>query len=184
MKKIFALVLSLALVMSMSVTAFAATSITSNGGTDTAEVKGTYNAGGTAATIYKVDIAWEGLSFTFNAASQGTWDTTNHTYTGKTEAGWATGNGTITITNHSNAAITATPSYAADTGYEATKMIFKNGDTTLAENEGITVGSADNGQGTDGAGKEVTGTITVTPDGTLAETANGGKIGTITIKIS
>ena len=59
MKKIFALVLSLALVMSMSVTAFAATSITSNGGTDTAEVKGTYNAGGTAATIYKVDIAWE-----------------------------------------------------------------------------------------------------------------------------
>ena len=72
MKKIISLILALAMVMSLSVTAFAAEGVI-NGGTDTSDVKGTYSSTATV-TVYSVDIAWEGLSFTYNGAFEGTWN--------------------------------------------------------------------------------------------------------------
>ena len=112
MKKIGALILTAAMITGMSVTAFAADGITS-GGTDSAEVKGTYSSEATV-TVYSVDIAWEGLSFTYNGAFEGNWNPETHEYEDAASAGWAAGNGTITVTNHSNTDITATPSYTAE----------------------------------------------------------------------
>lgn len=173
MKKILSLILALAMIMSLSVTAFAAEGVT-NGGTDTADVKGTYSSEATV-TVYSVDIAWEGLSFTYNGAFEGNWNPKTHEYENATAAGWAAGNGTITVTNHSNTAITATPSYSPATGYESAGVSF----STAA----LQVATADNG--VDGAaGTAVTGTITVTPTGSLPEGTEDVTIGTITITIN
>lgn len=173
MKKIISLILTLVMVMSLSVTAFAAEGV-GNGGIDSANVKGTYK-GTAASTVYSVDISWAGLEFTYNGAYEGEWNPITHSYDNATEAGWAEGEGTITVTNHSNTAITAVPTYNAATGYESAGMAFSA--------TSLTVATADNG--VDGAaGTAVTGTISVTPTGTLPEGTSGAVIGTITIKVS
>lgn len=173
MKKIISLILALAMVMSLSITAFAA-AVVSNGGTDSADVKGTYSSTATV-TVYSVDISWSGLEFTYNGAYEGEWDPGTHSDNDGTAAGWAEGKGTITVTNHSNTGITAVPTYKAATGYESASMNFST--------NSLAVATADNG--VDGeAGTAVIGTITVTPTGTLPEGTSGAVIGTITITIS
>lgn len=173
MKKIVSMILALVMIMSLSVTAFAAEGVT-NGGTDTSDVKGTYSSTATV-TVYSVDIAWDGLSFTYNGAFEGNWNPKTHEYEDATAAGWAAGNGTITVTNHSNTAITATPSYTAVEAYKSAGVSFSS--------SALEVASADNG--VDGsAGTAVTGTITVTPTGSLPEGTKDAVIGTITITIS
>lgn len=173
MKKILSLILASTMTISLSVTAFAAGGITS-GGTDSSDVKGTYSSEATV-TVYSVDIAWEGLSFTYNGAFEGNWNPETHEYEDVTAAGWAAGNGTITVTNHSNTDITATPSYAAKDGYESAGMNFST--------SALQVATADNG--IDGApGSAVVDTITVTPTGSLPEGTEDATIGTITITIN
>lgn len=58
MKKIFAVILTIALLSFASINTFAASPITANGGSDSAEVKGTYKAGSSAVTVYSVEISW------------------------------------------------------------------------------------------------------------------------------
>lgn len=174
MKKIIAIIMALVMIMSLSITGFAADGV-GNNGSDSAEVKGTYEAGEETATVYSVDITWAGLEFTYNGAYEGTWNPETHQYDGATEAGWAEGTGTITVTNHSNTAITAGAEYEAATGYESASMNFST--------SSLEVATADNG--VDGAaGTAVTGTITVTPAGTLPAGTADTVIGTITITIS
>ena len=173
MKKILSLILASTMAISLSVTAFAAGGITS-GGTDSSDVKGTYSSEATV-TVYSVDIAWEGLSFTYNGAFEGNWNPETHEYEDVTAAGWAAGNGTITVTNHSNTDITATPSYTAKDGYESAGMNFST--------SALQVATTDNG--IDGApGSAVVDTITVTPTGSLPEGTEDATIGTITITIN
>lgn len=179
-KKTAALFLSLALACSVNITAFAADespkTVDQIGGSAVANVTGTYKEGQSGAARYKVDIAWTDLSFTYTSGSEGTWDPDTHTYNGATEGGWGSQSGTITVTNHSNAGITATPAYEAKTGYESAGMAF----TGIS----LQLGTADNGNGENGAGKETGGTLTVTPTGTLPENTNGDTIGTITVTIT
>lgn len=120
MKKISAVILTLALFFMTSVTAFAAnTTITAVNGSDSAEVKGTYNAGGTAATVYSVDITWGSMDFTYTDASTGTWNPATHQYDNISAAKWSCREGAdkISVTNHSNAGITAQLGYEPVTGY-------------------------------------------------------------------
>ena len=141
-------------------------------GSYSAEVKGTYQPGGSGAVVYSVDIAWTDMSFTYTGAGEGTWDPETHQYSGSSEGAWTVSNDSITVTNHSNAPVTATASYAADPDYGSTTMTFDNNGATVATAVGTEVASAPSA------------TITVTPGGTLAESANGGKIGTITVSIA
>ena len=171
MKKLVSMLVAAALVCTMSTTAFAADQDGVSTGNYNADVKGTYQAGGASATVYSVDITWEDMSFTYTAAGQGTWDPENHSYTGGSEASWSSSKN-ITVTNHSNAAVKATAKFVADSGYESTTMTFGNNEATVATAVGTEVASAPSA------------TITVTPGGTLAESANGGKIGTITVSIA
>ena len=141
-------------------------------GSYSAEVKGTYQPGGSGAVVYSVDIAWTDMNFTYTGAGEGTWNPETHQYSGSSEGAWTASNDSITVTNHSNAPVTATASYAADPDYGSTTMTFDNNGATVATAEGTEVASAPSA------------TITVTPGGTLAESANGGKIGTITVSIA
>ena len=169
MKKITTLLAAAALTCAMGTTAFAADQDGVSTGDYTADVKGTYQAG---AVVYSVDIAWTDMSFTYTGAGEGTWDPETHQYSGSSEGAWTASNDSITVTNHSNAAVKATASYQAETGYESTTMTFGNNGATVATAVGTEVASAPSA------------TITVTPGGTLAESANGGKIGTITVSIA
>ena len=172
MKKITTLLAVAALTCTMGTTAFAADQTGVNTGDYTADVKGTYQAGGSGAVVYSVDIAWTDMSFTYTGAGEGTWDPETHQYSGSSEGAWTASNDSITVTNHSNAAVKATAKFVADSGYETTTMTFDNNGATVATAVGTEVASAPSA------------TITVTPGGTLAESANGGKIGTITVSIA
>ena len=172
MKKITTLLAAAALTCTMGTTAFAADQDGVNTGSYSADVKGTYQAGSSGA-VYSVDIAWTDMSFTYTGAGEGTWDPETHQYSGgSSEGAWTASNDSITVTNHSNAAVKATASYQAETGYDSTTMTFGNNEATVATAVGTEVASAPSA------------TITVTPGGTLAESANGGKIGTITVSIA
>ena len=171
MKKLVSMLVAAALVCTMSTTAFAADQTGVDTGSYSADVKGTYQAGGSDA-VYSVDIAWTDMSFTYTGAGEGTWNPETHQYSGSSEGAWTASNDSITVTNHSNAPVTATASYAADPDYGSTTMTFDNNGATVATAEGTEVASAPSA------------TITVTPGGTLAESANGGKIGTITVSIA
>ena len=172
MKKITTLLAAAALTCAMGTTAFAADQDGVETGDYTADVKGTYQAGGSGVVVYSVDIAWTDMSFTYTGAGEGTWNPETHQYSGSSEGAWAASNDSITVTNHSNAAVKATASYQAETGYESTTMTFGNNGATVATAVDTTVQNAPSA------------TITVTPGGTLAESANGGKIGTITVSIA
>ena len=156
-----------ALTCTMGTTAFAADQDGVSTGSYPADVKGTYQAGSSGDVVYSVDIAWTDMSFTYTGAGEGTWDPETHQY-----SGWTASNDSITVTNHSNAAVKATASYQAETGYESTTMTFGNNGATVATAVDTTVQNAPSA------------TITVTPGGTLAESANGGKIGIITVSIA
>ena len=174
MKKITTLLAAAALTCAMGTTAFAADQDGVSTGSYPADVKGTYRAGssGDGDVVYSVDIAWTDMSFTYTGAGEGTWDPETHQYSGSSEGAWTASNDSITVTNHSNAAVKATASYQAETGYESTTMTFGNNEATVATAVGTEVASAPSA------------TITVTPSGTLAQSANGGKIGTITVSIA
>ena len=172
MKKMISLLAAAALTCTMGTTAFAADQDGVKTGDYTADVNGTYQAGISGDVVYSVDIAWTDMSFTYTGAGEGTWDPETHQYSGSSEGAWTASDDSITVTNHSNAAVKATAKFEADSGYESTTMSFGNNEATVATAVGTEVASAPSA------------TITVTPGGTLAESADGGKIGTITVSIA
>ncbi len=108
MKKVFALLLTLALVATLSVVTFAET-VTAVP-TDKAQDLGVTYAGpvGSTETVYSINIAWEeDLVFDYSAGNQGAWNPEEHDYAAATGAAWIDDKVTVTVTNHSNAALTA-----------------------------------------------------------------------------
>ena len=80
------------------------TTITTNGGSSFATVTGTYVDGLASGDVFSVDVEWDNLSFNYMAAD--TWDPETHTNTG---GGWEENvTGSVTVTNHSNIAVTVT----------------------------------------------------------------------------
>ena len=111
MKKIFALILAVMMIATMSTTAFAAETATNEGGNTTINVEGTFVAAQDGAgTKISVDIAWSGMEFTYYGGVEDAWDPSIHDYK-DTEGYWSTNKGTITVTNHSNTGVTATLSF-------------------------------------------------------------------------
>ncbi len=187
MKKLFATLLAVAMLASVSVTAFAAE--TNNGTQDTEiTVNGSFVSGTAGSSVISVDIAWEDMDFTYTGASQGTWNPVTHAYEGAIEGGWSDNTPAITVTNHSNVAVNATLNFTADvTGVVGT---FTEASGTandsvleLATAEGTAVANAPTATanfGISGAAidaDKALGTITVT----IAKTgsAEGGETATV-----
>ena len=168
MKKITSLLAAAALTCAMGTTAFAEDGVGT--GNYNADVKGTYQAGSASATVYSVDITWEDMSFTYTAAGEGTWNPETHEYSGATQASWSESKN-IVVTNHSNAAVTATASFQADGGYEAVSMTFGNNGQQISSAVDTAYDQAPNL------------TISVTPSGDLPADTNG-TIGSVTLTIA
>ena len=175
MKKLFASIIASAMVLSMSVTAFAAEgSATGQGAGDkTIDVTAKYDKSTSTEKVYNVDIEWDSMTFTYTEGGTKVWNPATHTYTTSTSSGWDKTEADITVTNHSNAAVTVSVEYAPVDGTGVSGAIT-NGSATLAA--GV--------EGKPDEADKLTATLTIsgTPNSTVTE--DGVKIGTITIKIS
>ena len=178
MKKKTALVLTLAMVFSLAPLSAYADAISTAGGTASHDVTATYRAdssGGAGGTVYSVDITWGDMAFTYTAEA-GIWDPTNHTYTGAEGGAWAVdkeGGNTITVTNHSNADVTAVFSYAAAEGFTGISGSFDKESLALETAVGTEVANAPKG------------TAALTLDGPLdSNTPANATIGTITVTLN
>ena len=177
MKKWVSILLVLMLVGSMSTVAFAEDTITESSGEATQNVMASYSEGnGEDDVVVSVDIAWEGLNFTYNEASHPIWNPDTHSYDDSDvrEAGWAVSDGKVIITNHSNRFLSAGISYEQNSGYESADMVF----SAKITND-ILVGNAD-----DGTGEEQSVTIKVVPKGTIPNNiSDDTAIGSVTVTI-
>lgn len=179
MKKKLALVLTLAMVFSLApLSAYANDTISGVGGTASCDVKATYVAGasgGAGGTVYSVVIDWGDMAFTYTEEA-GVWNPETHQTTGAGGGIWSvnnSGGNKIKVTNHSNAAVTATFSYAAASGYGDITGSFDKTTLNLATAVDTEVSNAPSDS------------AELTLDGALASsTAAGTTIGTITVTLS
>ena len=172
MKKFFALALALVLTLAMAVTCFAAAhDITANNGSKGQEIVINYKAGTNAPDTYAVDIVFETMSFTYNAAAK-SWDAEKHVEV-ENEGKWeGDTSAKITVTNHSNVAIQSTIKYVEATT-NGSLSVNLTGDTvkTLAAAAGATV-----------ATQEATLTVDGTPE--LVAESVSFTLGTVTVSIA
>ena len=168
MKKLISLALVIVMMMSLGITAFAAEEVLNDVGTCKQDVTGTYVAGTTGGTVYHVTVEWTAMDFTYHAVQEPVWNPETLTYSKCEDAYWE-GTGTITVTNRSNAKISAVPSYETAEAYPDAGMTFSTEKLKLATAE---------------LGTAQTGTITVTPTGSLPAGTEGKTIGTITVTIA
>jgi hypothetical protein len=89
MKKLLAIVLTLALALCLAVPAFAAeSSINADNGTASVKVNGTYTAGSSAAEVISVDVSWGSMSFTYHDTVEGSWNDETHNFDNAVAAYW------------------------------------------------------------------------------------------------
>lgn len=171
MKKLTAAILSLALILSLSVTAFAATN---DGATGTdIDVNAKYVDGVATATKISVDVTWDAMEFTYTVSGTKTWDAAKHDYTVSTSGAWSASGNEIRVTNHSNTAVKAAFSFEALAAYSTVKGIFSENELSLPTAEGKAVDAA-----------ELTGKTALTLSGTLDKSTTAmTKVGTVTVTI-
>ena len=207
MKKTLSIFLAIVLMFALAIPAFAESPIEDSTGSDEHTVTAQYEANENVkgGNVYYVTIAWDTTdnSLKYSAGTTTyTWDGANMKYEAGTSgqnAGW-TGSATVkvTVTNQSNAAITATSdwssSYNLKAAYSESYAESNKGgaaDTTLNDGK-VTLGSAAiDAEGGDLAlSTEVTGnaqkadiTYAITTEGASAITQTG-TVGTITLTIA
>ena len=173
MKKFVFILLTLALVLVMSTTAFAET-IENNPGSQDIDVSAKYVDSVSAPTKYSVDVTWGAMEFTYTVSGTKTWDPETHTYTTSTQPAWTASGNTITVTNHSNTDITASFAFSALTAYNTVTGSFSSTSLMLPTAEGKAVNDA-----------VLTGKTSLTLGGTLAsEITVFTNVGTVIVTIS
>ena len=173
MKKFVFILLTLALVLVMSTTAFAET-IENNPGSQDIDVSAKYVDSVSAPTKYSVDVTWGAMEFTYTVSGTKTWDPETHTYTASTQPTWTASGNTITVTNHSNTDITASFAFSALTAYNTVTGSFSSTSLMLPTAEGKAVNDA-----------VLTGKTSLTLGGTLASDITVfTNVGTVIVTIS
>ncbi len=162
MKKVLAILLATAMVLSLSVAAFATVPSTLSGaeldgdesGDVIVNVKDKNGNEITGTKVYKVTITWEDLVFTFKAdqeADEILWDPDTHTYniTGKWYVGDTQTNeieNAVKLANHSNAEVTY--GFKFENALEASPKLSQLTSGVTAELTGTTEGTLASAEGT------------------------------------
>jgi hypothetical protein len=167
MKKTVAILLTLTLVLSLAIPAFAAES-------DSRDVTAKYEKteiGGD--DIRSFELSWGDLTFTYAETVEKTWNVNTHDYDEEVTGGWTKDSADITVTSHSNVELKVTMTVASveDTGVEVT---VEGGTGTL---EAATPENVNNAP-------TITGTVKVsgTPNGDVVS-AEGVKVASITVTV-
>lgn len=175
MKQIFTLALTFLLIFTLvTVTAFATVDkITATGDTATKDVTASYRSGAGGSTVYSVDITWESMAFTYSEGSSPTWNPATHQYSSGGTGGWSNSDNKVTVTNHSNASVTAELTYTPEPTFTGINGSFDNSTMNLATAEHTTVENAPKA------------TAALTLSGKLDSSATSSTtVGTITVTIS
>ena len=168
MKKMIAATLALTLSMSMGNLVYAVED-------KSADIKATYQAGKeNTDTVYSVDVKWGSLEYTYSSGVTKSWDPTTLKYketSGTSSWTCQEGANQITVTNNSNADITASLAYdKTDSNITGT---FTNSKIGLKSAEGTNVGESPSE------------TTTLSLNGALSDTtAEKKEIGNVTVTIS
>ena len=173
MKKLFAIVLTLALVLALGTTVFAET-LNAVGSTNAQNVTATVAQAQAAAEVISVDVQWGTLSFTYTPTEE--WNPGTHTTT--TTGAWSNAfQNVATVKNHSNAALTASIAFTATENTTYAAAFQANGtdgnqanlatavDTQVAAAPSVIFSMKVSGAGVSGAAptnNAVLGTITIT----------------------
>lgn len=178
MKKLLATLLAAVLMISaMSVNAFAATTVTTEGNT-TADITAKFSEG-TKLDAYKATIEWGSMEFTYTTSGQ-TWNPDTLTWDTTGTPGWTTADsekaGQIIVTNYSSQAITAKISFSSTNG-GVTGITVNNTDVVEA---GYTIASADTGAAT---GTAQVATYNILPVGAFTMGGDAQVVGTITVTL-
>ena len=174
MKKLLTAALTFALALSLCVPAFAATTVTQDGGKQDIDVNAKYVDSVDTTTVYNVDVSWGAMEFTYTVSGTKTWNADTHNYAVNISDAWtATGN-EIAVTNHSNTAVKADFTYAKATGFDTVTGTFSQSSLTLPTADGKAVNDA-----------TLTKKTALTLSGTLAgDKTAPTKVGTVTVTVS
>lgn len=169
MKKAITLMLAVLMILSMATIAMAA----APGDSEDIDVTAKYNSSISTVTVYSVDIVWEDMTFTYNEETEKVWNAADHSYTSTTTGDWDKTTATITVTNHSNAAVTANVAYTPVTNTGVTGTLNTTEKTLAAGAEGKP-DEAD----------ALVATLTISGKPNENVTNAGVKIGSITVTLS
>lgn len=114
MKKIFVCLLALALAISpFAINASAAQTMQ--------DVTVYYYPGSKASDVVSVDIEWGSMEFSYYDEIEGTWNPNTHQFDGAVPARWEVVDSSnyVTVTNHSNKAVTASLSLSINPDYSS-----------------------------------------------------------------
>ena len=166
MKKIITLLMALAMVMSLSVTAFASALGESK------DVTAKYEKNESEQPIYNVDLNWGDLTFTYTEPVEKVGNPDTPTYATTPTGSWDTTETAITVTNHSHVSVAVSMSVTPvdGTGVDVT---LTGGNATLAAGE---IGNVD-------GAASVTVTITVSGKPNSTVTEDFIKVASITVTI-
>lgn len=179
MKKIFAILLAVAMMATLSVSTFAKT--VGEGTLDPIDVKAEYKDNVTTPEKISVDVSWGAMSFTYIVNGENKWNAEDHEYsTENASTDWQPSGNEITVVNHSNVGVTASFGFTVANGYGG-----ENGINGTFDKSSVGLKSAV-GVGTDTESlKTLTGSAKLTLSGNLKSgTASNTKVGTITVTIA
>lgn len=187
MKKLLTILLAVAMLATMSLSAFAATELTTspsnNNGAGEYDigVKAKYVDGISTGETVSVDIEWGKMEFTYSVGGTKEWNADSHTYTVKDPtAAWTESGNTITLTNHSNVDVKATFTYT-DNENKLTGSFTYDNDKTADINGAISLTKATENDTVNVDKVNATLKLTGTPDNTLTDFT---KVGKVTVKIA
>ena len=184
MKKLFTTFLAVAILSSVSVTAFGADSdtVTTDGGSKGITVNAKYVGDSTTLDVVSANIEWGTMEFTYSVGGTKVWDAQNHQYT-VTDAtsGWSENGNTVKVTNHSNVDVKATFSYEAESSHALTGSFTYDNNKTADSTGAVSLAKGAIGQVD--AADYVTATLKLngTPGSTITDFT---KVGTVTVKIT
>ena len=186
MKKFLTLALALAMVLTFSVSVFAASeNVGGESGLETLNQPSDINVTvgittGTATTIYRVDIEWSNVDFVYHAAYSNNWNPTTHIYETEVADSWNHESATVTVTNHSNAPVAV--SAVAEEGNAGVDYTFVKNDATSGElTKKLASAASDGILGNPANADNVTYTLTINDDKTPVR---AGTIATIKITLA
>ena len=145
MRKLSVILLVLTLVFASFSVAFAEPTTTTDNITDltsaqtvSKDVKIVYLGDTGGAKVYKVDVEWDDLTFTYTEAQSNTWNPEDHEMQGETNPTWSKETANIKVTNHSSEGVNVTATFAGEneasaTVVDGTATSQKNGVTASIE---------------------------------------------------